>query len=253
MFPREASPLLLIGFPALAVVLVSLVLVGHWLAARRLGVSGSTARRRTRRFLVAVLATQAGVSALAFAGVLSRFDARPPPLLLLVVFVAGSAQLLARSVIGRTMQDGLPLAALVGFHAFRLPLELVMHRAATEGVMPPQMTFTGWNFDVVSGGSAIVVAALVGLGVAGRRLVLVWNALGTALLLAIVVIAIASTPVFAAFGRGEALNTFIAYLPFTTLPTVMVALAMAGHLVLWRRLLAPTPTVDRAVSAPTFG
>jgi hypothetical protein len=30
----------------------------------------------------------------------------------------------------------LPLAALVGFQAFRLPLELVMHEAARAGVMP---------------------------------------------------------------------------------------------------------------------
>ena len=46
---------------------------------------------------------------------------------------------------------------------------------------------------------------------------------------------------FAAFGEGAALNTFIAYVPFTTLPTVMVLLAMAGHVVLWRKLVGELP------------
>jgi len=44
--------------------------------------------------------------------------------------------------------------------------------------------------------------------------------------------------VFGAFGDGPALNTFIAYVPFTTLPTVMVLLAMAGHVMVWRRLVS---------------
>lgn len=238
MFPRDASLELLVFFPSLALGLILLVALGHLLAAKHAAVPAPTARRRTAWFLLGALVTQALVAVAALSGWLARFEARPPPLLLLVLFVAGSAQLLARSPVGRTLRDGLPLAALVGFHAFRLPLELAMHRAVDEGVMPPQMSFTGWNFDIVTGGSAIVVAALVALGVGGRKLVLVWNALGTLLLAVIVVVAVASTPVFGAFGPA-ALNTFIAYLPFTTLPTVMVALAMAGHVVLWQRLLAP--------------
>ena len=33
-----------------------------------------------------------------------------------------------------------------------------MHRAATEGVMPMQMSYSGQNLDIVSGVTAIVVA-----------------------------------------------------------------------------------------------
>ena len=51
--------------------------------------------------------------------------------------------------------------------------------------------------------------------------------------------AIASTPIFHAFGEAPAqLNTWIAYHPFAWLPGVLVATALAGHLVLWRRLAA---------------
>jgi hypothetical protein len=112
-----------------------------------------------------------------------------------------------------------------------------MHQAAGEGTMPVQMSFAGWNFDIVTGATAIIVAIMAARGEASRRLVLAWNLLGTTLLAVVAGIAIASTPVFHAFGEAPAqLNTWIAYHPFAWLPGVLVAIALAGHLVLWRRL-----------------
>lgn len=99
-----------------------------------------------------------------------------------------------------------------------------MHQAASEGTMPPQMTFTGANFDIVTGATALIVALLAARGWAPRWLVLGWNALGSALLLTILAIAIASLPAFAAFGREpERLNTWVAYFPFVWFPPVSSA------------------------------
>ena len=76
------------------------------------------------------------------------------------------------------------------------------------------MTYTGSNFDIVTGVSAIIVAALAARGLAPRWLLLAWNALGSLLLVAILVIAVASLPTFAAFGSEPArLNTWVAYFP----------------------------------------
>ena len=101
---------------------------------------------------------------------------------------------------GRTLAAFAPLWALVAVQGFRLPLELAMHALADRGIMPSQMTYTGRNFDVVTGATAIVVAAVVAAGHGGRRLVLAWNLLGLALLINIIVVALLSTPVFAVFG-----------------------------------------------------
>jgi len=49
--------------------------------------------------------------------------------------------------------------------------------------MPVQMSYSGRNFDIVTGTSSILVAWLVASGRGGRRLVLLWNVLGLALLL----------------------------------------------------------------------
>ena len=99
--------------------------------------------------------------------------------------------------------------------------------------MPPQMTYTGRNFDIVTGATAIAVAALVWAGRGGRRLVVAWNLLGLALLLNVMIIALMSTPRFARFGPDR-LNTWVAFPPFVWLPAVMVLAALAGHLIVFR-------------------
>lgn len=160
-----------------------------------------------------------------------------------------------RGCVGRTLARGLPVALLVGAQGFRLPLELVMHQAAVAGVMPAQMSFSGWNFGVLTGLAAVVVGALAAWGKMPRVGVVLFNALGTALLVAIIGISVASTPLPHAFGNTpDKLNTWVAYPPFILLPGVMVAFAVLGHVVLWRRLLtgrAPAPVrATNALAAP---
>jgi hypothetical protein len=133
----------------------------------------------------------------------------------------------------------LPVALLVGAQAFRLPLELVMHQAALEGTMPPQMTYSGSNFDIVTGATALLVGGMAARGRAPRWLLLVWNGLGSLLLANILLIAVASLPAVAAFGREpERLNTWVAYFPYVWLPAGLVSTALLGHVLLWRRLLS---------------
>jgi hypothetical protein len=112
-----------------------------------------------------------------------------------------------------------------------------MHRAATEGTMPEQMTFTGLNFDIVSGATAIIVAAMVARGVAPRGLVVAWGVLSSALLAIVMGIAVASMPALAAFGHDPAhLNTWLTFFPFVWLPGVLVPAALFGQIVVLRKL-----------------
>jgi hypothetical protein len=140
------------------------------------------------------------------------------------------------------MALSLPFAALVGSQAFRLPLELVMHRAATEGVMPVQMTYTGRNFDIATGALALLLAAWLTIGTPPRWALWLWNALGFGLLVNVVAVAIASLPTLHAFGTApERLNTWVAFPPFVWLPTILVPAALLGHILVTRKLLATPP------------
>jgi hypothetical protein len=224
----HASPLVELGIPLLALMVVALIGV-------------AIARTSSRREL-AWFAAGAGlwllISALLGAsGVLTDDGAVPPRLLLLIVPSLGLPLLLAFSSVGRALGRELPLGVLVLFQGFRLPLELVMHRAAQEGTMPAQMAFSGYNFDIVTGSTALVVGCLALLGLAPRWLLLAWNALGTLTLVNILSIAVLSLPQFRAFGDEPArLNTWIAYFPFVWLPAGLVGAAVLGHVILWRRL-----------------
>ena len=55
------------------------------------------------------------------------------------------------SPVGARLAAGVPVAALVGFQAFRLPLELVLHSWVAQGTIPGTMTWTGQNWDIASG------------------------------------------------------------------------------------------------------
>lgn len=173
---------------------------------------------------------------LAAAGVLERWSARPPPFLLLVLSGGLAALAFSRTEAAGRIAGNAPVALLVGFQAFRFPLELTMHRAFEEGLMPVQMSYSGWNFDILTGLFALAVGAGAALGrPPSRTVALAFNVAGLVLLANIVGIAAASTPMFAAFGP-EHLNVWIATAPFVWLPCVFVPLAFVGHLLLARRL-----------------
>jgi hypothetical protein len=123
----------------------------------------------------------------------------------------------------------------VAVQGFRLPLEVAMHAMYERGIMPEQMTYTGRNFDILTGIGALIVAALLVTGHGSRLLVALWNILGLALVLNVVIVAILATPRFRYFG-DEHLNVWVTYTPFVWLPAVMVLAAFAGHLLIFRAL-----------------
>lgn len=238
MHPTASSGLVALIFTVSLVVAAALGF--GWMRASKTG--------KRRGFLV-VAAWLAVWGALGASGVLARWE-KPPPMFLALVATFAAVVLAARSRIGERFAQGLPVAAIIGFQAFRLPLELVMHRAATEGTMPAQMTYTGANFDIVTGATAIVVAALAHRGLAPRWLLVSWGVLSSTLLVTIAGIATVSTPTFALFGP-ERLNTWVAWFPFAYLPGFLVPAALFGQIVLFRRLRADAPRAVRAVRGAT--
>ncbi len=226
-----------VGIAGLALAVAAAIVAAFaWAAA------GEPRVARIRAALVAASALAAWMAvtgALAARGILADFARRPPPMMIVIIVALGLAIAAGLSPAGGRLARGLPFAALVGFHAFRLPLEVVMHGAATRGIMPPQMSFTGDNFDIVSGITAIVVAVAVWSARGpSRLLVWAWNSLGLALLTTIVIIAVASMPALHRFGTDPRhLNTWFAEFPYIWLPTVLAPGALFGHVVLTRRLL----------------
>lgn len=182
-------------------------------------------------------ATAAGVAvltgALASQGVFSVFEPFPrvQPL-----FVLGFVWATLWAVLGggRALTK-LPVAWLVGFQSFRVLVELAIHEAVSQGIAPPQMTWTGMNWDILVGLTAIPVALLASR--LPRWALLVWNALSLGLLVNVVSVATLSMP-----GPLQQLtpdNDWIGLFPYIWLPQVLVTTALLGHVLLFLKLLRP--------------
>src|SRR5215467_11093931 len=144
----DASALVSGGFIVLPLlVAAAFVLAPAW-AGRREGEPDPVRRRRSARLAVAVLAWLLVTWVLAASGILRRFEVTPPPFMVLVVTIGLLGVLVPCSALGRLLVRGVPLWALVGSQVFRFPLELVMHRAYLEGIMPVQMSYSGQNYDI---------------------------------------------------------------------------------------------------------
>ncbi|MEO0559126.1 MAG: hypothetical protein AAF170_13190 [Bacteroidota bacterium] len=226
--PTQAVFLTLVAFVCLA------LLVGVGWTSRDLA-----ADQRLRRVLGTAigLVVWLGITAgLARSGVLSNFDALPPRAPILLVALTAGTVAFAFSPIGARLASGLPLAALVGVQAFRVPLELVLHRLYVEDVLPVQVTYAGWNYDIVTGLLAAALAVMLWRGSGSARLVALWNGLGLVLLAVVVGTAALSLPT--PFQQLEPSTAAVTTIPLIWLPSVLVMAALLGHLLVIRRLKA---------------
>ncbi|MDG2332858.1 MAG: hypothetical protein P8Q97_01405 [Myxococcota bacterium] len=174
---------------------------------------------------------------LAFTGALGASEVldvwAPPPVLLLfgamLIFLAWAARRPWTEQLGT-----LPLQILVGFQGFRLLVELGLHAAVNQGIANPTMTWTGTNFDILPGVSALLLIPWVHR--LDPRVLQAWNLTMAGILVVTVVTAILAAPTPLRQIFGDPANVFIASFPFIWLPTVLVTSAWLGHIVLFRRL-----------------
>ena len=216
------SPLLYWGFVLLPVLVAGAVV---WAIGRT---SGERAGRRAAAILGLWLASTAVLGA---SGVLDAWA--PPRMVLLFALILGFLAWAARQPFTLRLGD-LPLAILVGFQAFRIAVEGLLHAAVVEGVAHPTLTWTGTNFDIIPG-----VTALALIPWASRlhpRTLQAWNLGMAGVLVFTVVTAMLAAPTPFRQIAGDPPNVFIASFPFIWLPTILVASAWLGHIALFRRL-----------------
>lgn len=219
-------------WPTTGSLAVFLGIVGLVLAAMVLAVAASAPpehRVRDGAIASAVALLWLGITgALPFSGIVAPGSFGPA-----IAYAFGSLGLavaLGLSPVGRRVAEHVPVAFLVGFHAFRLPLELVLHDWAAQGTIPDDLSWSGQNFDIVTALLALVVAPM-----AARwpHAVTAFQVVGVGMLLNIVRIVARNTegsPLYAPHGEPPLELAF--YVPTTWIVSVCVAGAFAGHAVL---------------------
>jgi hypothetical protein len=147
------------------------------------------------------------------------------------------------SPIGRWLSV-LPLPVLVAFQGFRLPLELVLHSWVAQGVIPSTMSWSGRNWDIISGLLALIAAPFC-----RRSRFVAWfaNVVGLVLLANVMRVAVLSSPI--SFGWPvEPKLALIYHIPYALIIPVCIGGALIGHVALTRALIRRKPLAGRAAA-----
>jgi hypothetical protein len=188
---------------------------------------------------VAALVLTAGwlllLATAARSGWLSESGAFPPAILRLMGLTLLVTLGIALTPVGESLAASVRLRLLVAFQAFRFPLELMLADFHRAGKIPLEMTFHGWNYDIVTGLSALVVCWFAENDRFGARLAALWNWIGLALLFNVLRIAVAALPGPFHDSRYSTPNTLPLYWPGVWI-LFCVQMALLGHLLVVRKV-----------------
>ena len=211
--------------------------------------------RSDRAKFAQMFAGVASLWALSFSGSyfgwFQRLDILPPPAVLAGGFAFTLVWLAGTGSIGDALVKTMPYKKLVALQVFRLPLEVMMLRAASLAIMPMEFSMRGYNPDVLTGVSALLMwLAMKNPQWVTLRVIRVWNAFGIVCLTVIGALAVLTSPLVAAFGTAPAqVNTWILFFPYTLLPLVLVSAAIFGHIILTRKLALENATQPHFLKA----
>lgn len=229
-------PAVLMSVLSLACLVI--VLIGY---RKSLALAGVDQQKQQRKFSIALIGIVAWVAiqgALAANGFFQDFTALPPRLVLVPVLGFFIVLMIAFSKGFTNLLRTTPPHWLVYFQSFRILVELLLWVAFSRGLLPQQMTFDGYNFDIISGALALPVGWLLqNRKPFARAAGIVYNIIGLLLLFNIITIAVLSMPTPFRQFMNEPANTIVATFPFVYLPGVLVVLAFTFHVFSLRQLL----------------
>jgi hypothetical protein len=143
----------------------------------------------------------------------------------------------AYSKFGRALGNLISIPTLVGFQGFRVFLEFLLHHWSLIGTIPETMTWTGQNFDILSGVLAIVFIPIV---IKGPRLAWIPSLIGFLLLLNVLRVVVMSSPFPFSWPLENPLQLAM-YWPYVLIGPLFVMPALVGHLILFRVLTSDLP------------
>ena len=177
------------------------------------------------------------ISILSYSGFFKDTTSFPPRVLVLFILITSAAIYFYKKV------DTSKINAiwLHSIHILRIPVELVLYELFLGGEIPQSMTFTGWNYDIAVG---ITAVPLIGYWlVSGRpsnQFLRLWNVFGLIMLGIIVSTAVLSAPTPIQQLAFDQPNVAILRFPYTLLPGIVVVLVFVSHILALKYLRQKT-------------
>ena len=217
---RTFLPGLLMALLSLACIIV--FLTGLQKALVRTGWEKSRWQRIFTYTFLGIIAWIVLQAALSLNGVFNDFTSLPPKLLFVPLTGIFIALLISFSNWFTDVLKVTPPQWLVYFQSYRILVELVMWLTCIWGLLPQQLTFEGFNFDIITG----ILSLPVGWVLANRKpyarmSAIIYNIVGLLLLFNVVTIAVLSMPTPMRQFMNEPANTIVGQFPFIFLPGVL--------------------------------
>lgn len=205
---------------------------------RNAQIDQNIASRFMQRVFIGLTGWLLVLAVLSSVGFFMNFQNTPPRIFLTVVGSVMLMVLLLSSKKFKLASSHVPLHWIPYFQAFRVPLEITLWMLMLQKFIPIQMTFEGYNFDIVPAILGPIVGYLVfKMKALPKWVAVVWNFTGIGFVLTIVTIAVLSTPSPLRYFENDPANEIIAYFPFVWLPGFLVPAAIFFHIVHLKELL----------------
>lgn len=167
--------------------------------------------------------------------ILANFESFPPRAFLFFLSLIGFSAFLGFSKFGTALVERLKLWHLVLFQSFRILAEAVIYFGVQEGRAPVALSIHGYNFDIITGVSAIVVGLYLRKN-QNLFVAKIFNWMGFGFLVVIAFIAMTSMPNQIRLFMAEPSNIWVTQLPYILLPGVLVVAAITAHLLIFRKI-----------------
>lgn len=224
------------GFYALLVFIVLGLAFAFRVAAVRSGKAAkyaATISRRTIAFFIAwtiylFIAVEAG----AFK------ELKSPPSIVLFAILPAFAVIVIVNIARDTrfLFHHTPVVWILYLQGFRVLVELLIHGVYRKGLGPVEATFEGYNFDIVAGATAVLMAWAYARKKVSNKMVIAWNILG--LLLLVNIVTIFNTMILKPqlWGYAETpIHPDFATMPYLLIAGVFMPIAVFLHVLCIRR------------------
>lgn len=229
-----------VGYIALSIICVALIYKGLKRALAKSTFTPQKQRRIGQQFILGVLGWAILVGFLAGIQFFAEFSAIPPRFFIVLLFPL--LTVLGLTIFSSNLTEILrhvPSSHLVYIQSFRIVVELLIWLLFLQDLLPIQMTFEGYNFDVLTGLTAPIIAYFCLVKKQWPKwVVITWNFAGLILVFTIVTISVFSFPTPFRYFMNEPANKIVAQFPFVWLPAILVTIAYSMHFLSLKQLLS---------------
>ena len=226
------------GYVALTLLMAVIILFGYNYALVRIGIEPALRKKRVAFVAIGLLAWFVYTYLIGQSGILENLEMPPRfPLLLVAPAFIFTAVLLYRNRNSRVI-SAIPKSWTIYYQTFRILVESLFLASVSVGLLHPEATLEGYNYDMLMGISAPIIAYLVfKAGVLPEKIAVTWNYIGLVVLASVIFVFVTTTYFPSIWGSAESLapkelTTF----PFVLVPSFLMPSAVFMHILSIMRL-----------------